>query len=110
MDAYKRAAPQLLNELAGLLSQNKSVIYLPRGIINILNYSWQDLTSGLMPLKGPEPTYKRPEIRACVNVGDEKDAEQSDPHVVGNCERTSEVGCIRNAKGKVISLLSCGQQ
>ncbi|XP_076588544.1 uncharacterized protein LOC143321789 [Chaetodon auriga] len=48
MDAYKRAAPHLLNELARLLSHHKwcEKGCIPHGIVNILNYSWQDLTAG----------------------------------------------------------------
>lgn len=48
MDAYKQAAPPLLNELARLLSQHqwKAVGCIPHGIVNILNYSWKDLTAG----------------------------------------------------------------
>lgn len=101
-DAYKRAAPQLLNELAGLLSQNKWIVerYIPHGIINILNYSWQDLTAGAMYLKGPEQTYKRPKSRGSVNLEDtnrlvsaidKKEKESSNPCVVGNSERKPQV-------------------
>lgn len=48
MDAYRRAAPHLLNELAHLLSLHKwsEQDCIPRGIVNILNYSWHDLTLG----------------------------------------------------------------
>ncbi|XP_045892699.1 uncharacterized protein C3orf20-like isoform X2 [Micropterus dolomieu] len=48
MDAYKQAAPPLLNELARLLSQHqwKAEGCIPHGIVNILNYSWKDLTAG----------------------------------------------------------------
>ncbi|XP_062418894.1 uncharacterized protein LOC134131225 [Pungitius pungitius] len=50
MGAYKRAAPRLLEEVALLLSQHKWTEegHLPHGIVNILNYSWGDLTSGSM--------------------------------------------------------------
>lgn len=48
MDTYKQAAPQLLDELAHLLAQHKwaEVGHLPQGLVNILNYSWTDLTAG----------------------------------------------------------------
>ncbi|XP_015232223.1 PREDICTED: uncharacterized protein LOC107086017 [Cyprinodon variegatus] len=48
MDAYRRAAPHLLNKLAHLLSQHKwsQKDCIPSGIVNILNYSWHDLTAG----------------------------------------------------------------
>ncbi|XP_016518635.1 uncharacterized protein LOC103154913 [Poecilia formosa] len=48
MDAYRRAAPHLLNDLARLLSQHKwsEEGRIPRGVVNILNYSWHDLTAG----------------------------------------------------------------
>lgn len=56
VDAYKRAAPQLLHELAHLLSQYKwaEMTCIPRGIVNILNYSWQDLTAGTQTDKSGE--------------------------------------------------------
>ncbi|XP_044049426.1 uncharacterized protein C3orf20-like isoform X2 [Siniperca chuatsi] len=56
MDAYKRAAPLLLNELARLLSQHKwsAEGCIPHGIVNILNDSWQDLTAGAAHMKSPE--------------------------------------------------------
>ncbi|XP_041652230.1 uncharacterized protein C3orf20-like [Cheilinus undulatus] len=58
MDAYKQAAPVLLNELAHLLSQHNWTEEgcIPHGIVNILNYSWQDLTAGAVHLKSPEQT------------------------------------------------------
>lgn len=61
MDSYMRAAPQLLNELARLLSQHKWTEEgcIPHGIVNILNYSWQDLTAGALHLKSLEQTDKR---------------------------------------------------
>lgn len=56
VDAYERAAPQLLRELAHLLSQYKwaEKTCIPRGIVNILNYSWQDLTAGTQTDKSGE--------------------------------------------------------
>ncbi|XP_026221181.1 uncharacterized protein LOC113165701 [Anabas testudineus] len=100
-DAYKRAAPQLLNELAGLLSQNKWIVerYIPHGIVNILNYSWQDLTAGAKHSKGPDQTYKdqsrgsaqlddtNPQLSAI----DKKETERTNPCVVGNSERKPQV-------------------
>lgn len=61
MDAYKGAAPQLLNELARLLSQYKwtELGRIPHGIVNILNYSWQDLAAGAVHLNSPEKTESR---------------------------------------------------
>ncbi|KAI3371175.1 hypothetical protein L3Q82_023797, partial [Scortum barcoo] len=56
MDAYKRAAPQIINELGLLLSQHRWAEEgrFPHGIVNILNYSWQDLTAGAVRTKSPE--------------------------------------------------------
>ncbi|XP_047451871.1 uncharacterized protein C3orf20-like isoform X3 [Mugil cephalus] len=53
MDSYKRAAPGLLTELARLLSRHKwpEKGCIPRGIVNILNYSWNDLTAGAAQFK-----------------------------------------------------------
>ncbi|CAL8358919.1 unnamed protein product [Lota lota] len=49
MGAYKDAAPELLGELASLLSQYKwpQEGCIPRGLVNILNCSSQDLTNGV---------------------------------------------------------------
>ncbi|XP_042267790.1 uncharacterized protein C3orf20-like [Thunnus maccoyii] len=70
MDAYKRAAPQLLNELARILSQHKwtEEECLPHGIVNILNYSWQDLTAGAVHLKSPERTDKRRKSKGTLKL------------------------------------------
>uniref|UniRef100_A0A3Q3J849 FAM194 C-terminal domain-containing protein n=1 Tax=Monopterus albus TaxID=43700 RepID=A0A3Q3J849_MONAL len=67
--AYKRAAPRLLNELAGLLSQHKwtDKRRIPRGIVNILNYSWQDLTAGAV-LKSPEQTDKQRKLKGSLEL------------------------------------------
>ncbi|XP_050929201.1 uncharacterized protein C3orf20 isoform X1 [Lates calcarifer] len=62
MDAmYKQAAPQLLNELARLLSQHNWTEEgcIPQGVVNFLNYSWQDLTAGAVQPKGPEKTLQK---------------------------------------------------
>ncbi|XP_034735566.1 uncharacterized protein C3orf20-like isoform X2 [Etheostoma cragini] len=61
MDAYKRAAPRLLNEVARLLSQHKWTEEgrtIPHGIGNILNYSWKELTAGSVFMRSPEQTDK----------------------------------------------------
>ncbi|KAJ3596659.1 hypothetical protein NHX12_003063 [Muraenolepis orangiensis] len=49
MEAYKDAAPGLLRELAGLLSRYQwhEEGCVPRGLVNILNCSSQDLTAGV---------------------------------------------------------------
>ena len=56
MDAYQRAAPLILNDLARLLSQHKWTEEgrIPHGIVNILNCSWKDLTAGSVHFKSPE--------------------------------------------------------
>ncbi|XP_034541507.1 uncharacterized protein C3orf20-like isoform X2 [Notolabrus celidotus] len=61
MDAYKQAAPHLLNELALLLSQHKWAEegHIPQGIVNILNYSWKDLTAGVVLMESQEQTERR---------------------------------------------------
>lgn len=70
MDAYKRAAPQLLNELAHLLSQHKWTEKgcIPRGIVNILNYSLQDLTAGAVRWNRPEQTEKPGESKGSLKL------------------------------------------
>ncbi|KAK1887980.1 putative protein C3orf20 [Dissostichus eleginoides] len=54
MDAYQRAAPLILNDLARLLSRHKWTEEgrIPHGIVNILNCSWKDLTA--VHFKSPE--------------------------------------------------------
>lgn len=70
MDAYMRAAPQLLYELARLLSQHKWTEEgcLPHGIVNILNYSWQDLTAGAAHLKSPRWTDRRQKSKESLKL------------------------------------------
>lgn len=48
MDMYRRTAPQLLCELAHVLSQHKwsDEGRTPHGLVNILSYTWQELTAG----------------------------------------------------------------
>ncbi|XP_030587108.1 uncharacterized protein C3orf20 isoform X2 [Archocentrus centrarchus] len=69
MEAYKRAAPQLLNELARLLSQRKwsEERRIPRGIVNILKYSWHELTAGALRLS-PKLTDKLPKSAGSLKV------------------------------------------
>lgn len=78
MDAYKRAAPHLLNELARLLSQHKwsEKACIPQGIVNILNYSWQDLTAGASHLKSPEQT-DQPESKGSLKFDEARPREVS---------------------------------
>lgn len=61
LEEYKRAAPQLLNELAHFLSQHKWTgrCCIARGVLNILNYTWHDVTAGMVHLKSPEQTAHR---------------------------------------------------
>lgn len=48
VDAYRRTAPRLLSNLAQILSQHKwsDGGRVPHGLVNILNYTWQELTAG----------------------------------------------------------------
>ncbi|XP_068458349.1 uncharacterized protein C3orf20-like isoform X2 [Clinocottus analis] len=91
--AYKREAPQLLNEVARLLSQHKwtKVGRIPRGIVNILNYSRRGLTPGSMPLKSLEWTDggfgKLDEEEGAsrqVSAKDKREAGERDSRVVGD--------------------------
>ncbi|XP_036963184.1 uncharacterized protein LOC119024457 isoform X4 [Acanthopagrus latus] len=65
VDAYKRAAPQLLNDLARLLSQHKwaQKACIPRGIVNILNCSWQELTAGAVQQTNDKPGGPRGSLK-----------------------------------------------
>ncbi|XP_035520938.1 uncharacterized protein LOC118330497 [Morone saxatilis] len=98
MDAYKRAAPRLLNELAHLLSQHKWTEKgcIPQGIVNILNYSWHDLTAGAAARsKGPEQADKRGKFKGSLKLdearsrqvssaGDRREAGERNSCAVGN--------------------------
>lgn len=49
VDAYKRAAPLLLTELAELIllyQESEDDGCFPHGLVNVLNYTWRDLTAG----------------------------------------------------------------
>lgn len=90
VDAYKRAAPQLLNDLAHLLSQHKwtKKACIPRGIVNILNCSWQELTAGAVQQTsdkpgGPKGSLKLDEARSpAVSDCDKKEAGKKNSVVV----------------------------
>lgn len=97
LDAYKRAAPRLLTELTGLLSQHDWAVEgrVPRGVVNILHYTWQDLIAGVVHLR-PEQIHRRvkgfpkpDETNRLVPVNDKKETESSS--VVGNSERKPAV-------------------
>ncbi|XP_052322472.1 uncharacterized protein C3orf20-like isoform X1 [Oncorhynchus keta] len=57
MDAYKHMAPQLLSELGSVLLQyeGREEGCIPHGLVNVLNYSWKDLTAGAVYVK---PSWK----------------------------------------------------
>lgn len=83
LDAYKRAAPRLLNELACLLSQHKWTEKgcIPHGIVNILNYSWHDLTAGVVVPRreSQRGSQKLDEARSSqVSANDKREAAERD--------------------------------
>ncbi|KAG7999636.1 hypothetical protein GBF38_000159 [Nibea albiflora] len=86
LDAYKRAAPRLLHELACLLSRHKWTERgcIPHGIVNILNYSWHDLTAGAVVVAVPRGESQRgsqklDEARASqVSANDKREAAERD--------------------------------
>ncbi|XP_032379593.1 uncharacterized protein C3orf20 isoform X2 [Etheostoma spectabile] len=79
MDAYKRAAPQLLNEVARLLSQHKWTEEgrIPHGIVNILNYSWKELTAGSVYLRSPEQTDKQGKSKGFLKLDEARSRQLS---------------------------------
>lgn len=96
MEAYKQAAPQLLNELARLLWQHRwaDERRLPRGVVNILNCSWHDLTAGALR-SSPKLTDKLPK-----SVGSPK--LQQPPRQVsasGREETAEEIPCAAGSAG-----------
>ncbi|XP_063765818.1 uncharacterized protein C3orf20-like isoform X2 [Eleginops maclovinus] len=96
MDSYKRAAPQLLNDLSRLLSRHKwtEKCRVPHGIVNILNCSWKDLTAGSVHFKSPEQANERrkskcygklDEARSSqISPDDKREAGERNPSVVEN--------------------------
>ncbi|XP_017261181.2 uncharacterized protein LOC108229962 isoform X2 [Kryptolebias marmoratus] len=87
VDAYKRAAPRLLDELARLLSRHRwsEVGAVPHGIVNILNESWDELTVGASPRStSPPPTADRPESKGALG------AERTTPLQAGDRAETGE--------------------
>lgn len=101
MDAYKRAAPQLLNELAHLLSQHKwtEERCLPHGIANILNYSWQDMTVGAVHLKSPRWTDRRRKSKESLKLDKtSRQVSADDEMEIG--EKNSFVGHIGSPERK----------
>ncbi|XP_071351097.1 uncharacterized protein C3orf20-like isoform X2 [Trachinotus anak] len=72
LDAYRRAAPQLLHQLARLLSLHKwtEAGCIPHGVVNLLNYSWQDVTAGAVRPKSPERPLKRRRSKGSWKLGE----------------------------------------
>lgn len=62
LDVYKREAPLLFKELAAFLEQHKGEF--PRGIVNILDCSWEDLTAGALVRRRAAQPFKAAEGRA----------------------------------------------
>lgn len=76
--------------------------YIPHGVVNILNYFWQDLTAGAKQLKGQDQTYKngteRQKSRGSVKLddtcrvlsaNDKKETGRRNPCAVGKAQVTS---------------------
>ncbi|KAK7891318.1 hypothetical protein WMY93_023281 [Mugilogobius chulae] len=69
MEAYKHRAPQLLSELAHVLSEHNwsDEGRLPHGLVNILHYTWQELTAGAQQLPASQHT-ERSKSRPSSNI------------------------------------------
>lgn len=65
LDVYKRDAPLLLSELSLVLSRLKGPS--PRGIANILDCTWEDLTAGALVRRGAQ-TLKPAERRGLLGA------------------------------------------
>lgn len=61
LEVYKRDAPLLLKELAVFLSQHQGKF--PLGIVNILDCSWEDLTTGAVVRRSAAQPLKPAEVR-----------------------------------------------
>ncbi|CAJ1056360.1 uncharacterized protein LOC117814340 isoform X1 [Xyrichtys novacula] len=82
MEAYKRASPHLLNELAHLLSRYKWAEEgrLPLGIVNILNYSWKDLTAGVVHIKSQVEIEKKGRFKVPPKLDEARSSQTSAKH------------------------------
>lgn len=103
MVAYKRAAPQLLHELARLLSQHKwgEKGRVPHGIVNILNCSWQDLTAGasIQEQSGKEKSHIVLKLHeAQVSPDGEREAGRRNSCVVEDVVRGPQAGAKPRVK------------
>ncbi|KAM9311671.1 uncharacterized protein C3orf20-like [Gastrophryne carolinensis] len=59
-DDYKYVAPTLLYELGKLLHFfSQYEIVFPQGVVNVLNYSWRELTEGAVYTKKPSQSSKK---------------------------------------------------
>ncbi|XP_051807829.1 uncharacterized protein C3orf20 isoform X2 [Acanthochromis polyacanthus] len=107
LDAYQRAATHLLDELARLLSQHKwsEEGCIPRGVVNILNYSWHDLTAGALHLRSPNLTDERRKSKGSpkldrtplqVSASAKEKAGERDDGVVGNDGSTVREAQVRS--------------
>ncbi|XP_036003652.1 uncharacterized protein C3orf20 homolog [Fundulus heteroclitus] len=125
MDAYRRAAPHLLKELAHLLSQHKwsEKDCIPRGIVNILNYSWHDLTAGAsLRLRSPAAmteeqrrSLKTGKTPRQVSAGAKEETGEGDPYIErqvkpNQCENKKKQSCSGAARSRAvrISISACG--
>lgn len=93
MDAYQRAAPLILNDLARLLSRHKWTEEgrIPHGIVNILNCSWKDLTAGSVHFKSPEQAA---EIRKSKGSGKLDESRSSQVSAEDKTEAGGRNSCV----------------
>ncbi|XP_069384186.1 uncharacterized protein C3orf20-like isoform X2 [Paralichthys olivaceus] len=129
MDVYKQAAPLLLNELALLLSQYNWAEEgcVPRGLVNILSHSSQDLTSGAAVLRSPELIHKGRGSKGSLKLegsphhvsdngrretgegsaGPSESKPQTNPHLKKHKQKSSRAACSFSSISFSISSSSC---
>lgn len=109
LDAYKHAAPRLLKELSWLLLQYKWAEEgcIPHGLVNILSYSWRDLTAGAVYLKPRKSkgSLSLDETLGQMVVNDKKKTDQINSAVVVNSgqERTTQLHSNLRRKRSLLS-------
>ncbi|KAK2842472.1 hypothetical protein Q5P01_012672 [Channa striata] len=91
-DAYRREAPRLLNQVAEILSQHEWTVGrgVPHGIVNILTYTWKDLTAGALEGKRGEQK-KVDDSDFGVSASEKKETGKISSGVVGKSERKPQI-------------------
>ncbi|XP_075132423.1 uncharacterized protein C3orf20-like [Leptodactylus fuscus] len=102
---YKYVAPTLLYELGKLLHFfSQYEIFFPQGVVNVLNYSWQELIEGAVY---PKKLCHSPTSKKVADTSVQIAAEENDYKTPANMENVDN---IKNHKNKANATLMEGNK